>query len=74
MGITHEHLDELYALLKQGHGGPGIVMLTDNVPFTKKGKFAFTDTEDPQGGAKLKYVKQFISEDLHEYWDSLTSE
>lgn len=73
-GITRDHLDELYSIFKHGHGGPGIVMLTDNVPFTKKGKFAFTDTEDPQGGAKLRYVKQFISEEFQEYWDSLIDE
>ena len=70
-GITYQHLDELYAIFQQGYGGHGIVNLTANVPFTKHGKFAFTDTEDPQDDLNLNYVRQYLSKEMRDYWDML---
>lgn len=72
--ITREHLDELYTILKHGYGGHGVLALAGNVPYTKKGKFAFTDTEDPQADLKLEYVKNFLSKEMQRYWDTLIEE
>ena len=72
--VTRKHLDELYSILKQGYGGNGVISLVCNVPFTKCGKFAFTDTEDPQDELKLKYVKKFFSKEMQRYWDGLINE
>ena len=70
--VTRKHLDELYTIFKHGYGGNSVVNLDANVPFTKRGKFAFTDTEDPQANLKLKFVKKYLSKDMQRYWDSLT--
>ncbi|MBS0605162.1 MAG: hypothetical protein JSS60_09045 [Verrucomicrobia bacterium] len=69
--VTRKHLDELYAILKHGYGGHGVVNLSSNVPYTKSGKFAFTDTEDPPAKLKLKRVKRYLSKGNRHYWDSL---
>jgi len=69
--ITREHLDELYMILKEGYGGHGVVSLEANVPFTKQGTFAFTDTEDPRAKPKLKHIRKFLSLEMQKYWDSL---
>lgn len=73
--IKRKHLDELYSILRQGYGGHGTIFLTNNVPYTKLGKFAFTDTEDPQKeGLPLKHIKKYLSKEMQEYWESLISE
>lgn len=69
--ITKDHLDELYSILKHGFGGHGTVCLSVNVPFTKRGKFAFTDTESSKATLKLKNIKKYLSKDMEDYWDSL---
>lgn len=69
--IRHKHLDELYSILKEGHGGRGTLCLPSNVPYTKSGKFAFTDTEDPRAELKLTHVTKYLSKDMQRYWDSL---
>jgi hypothetical protein len=69
--ITRKHLDELYLILKEGYGGNGTISLFCNVPFTKRGTFAFTDTEDPRCEPKLKHVKKYISKEMQNYWDDL---
>jgi hypothetical protein len=71
--ITRKHLDELYLILKEGYGGNGTISLFCNVPFTKRGVFAFTDTEDPRQciEPKLKHVKKYISKEMQAYWDKL---
>ena len=70
-GITQEYLDELYFILKKGFGGHGTVCLSVNVPFTKRGKFAFTDTESSRAKLNLKNIKKYLSEEMQQYWDSL---
>jgi hypothetical protein len=69
--VTREHLDELYAILKHGYGGNGTTILSNNVPFTKQGKFAFTDTESPKTTVNLKRIASFLSKDMARYWKSL---
>jgi hypothetical protein len=69
--ITKEYLDELYSILKQGFGGHGTACLSVNVPFTKQGKFAFTDTESSRAKLKLKNIKKYLSKEMEQYWDSL---
>lgn len=73
-GITHKHLNELYAIFKHGYGGTGVVKLPANVPYTKNGKFAFTDTEDPPAKLKLSYIKKYLSKEMQRYWERLTDE
>ncbi len=75
--ITREYLDELYTIFKHGYGGQGTIFLTNNVPFTKQGKFAFTDTEDPREVLKLKHlqhIKKYLSKEMQRYWDTLISD
>ncbi len=72
--VTRKHLDELYCILKQGFGGNGTIFLYENIPFTKRGKFAFTDTEDPRTQLELKHVKRYLSKEMQRYWESLIRE
>lgn len=68
--ITPKHLAELYAILSQGYGS---TYLIQNIPYTKEGKFAFIDTEYPYRSLDLTKIKRFISPDLFNYWDSLST-
>jgi hypothetical protein len=61
-------LDELYMILRHGSGS---WFLTGNVPYTRSGKFAFVDTEYPKRDLNLEKVKNYISEEMQIYWDSL---
>jgi hypothetical protein len=72
--VRSKHLDELYSILKQGYGGSGTLCLSHNVPYTKSGKFAFTDTEDRRADLKLTYIKKYLSKDMQHYWDSLINQ
>ncbi|GEM_PF-2058784 len=72
--VTKEHLDELHAILKHGFGGRGTLVLSVNVPFTKRGKFAFTDTESHKAELKLKGIKKYLSKEMQQYWFSLIQE
>ena len=64
--VTKEHLDELYTILK---GGCGSWRLGSNVPYTKQGTFAFTDTERPPH--KLSKVEKYFSPKMVRYWQFL---
>lgn len=66
--ITSDHLDELYEILKHGYGTVGLVR---NIPYTKHGTFAFTDTEYPTRPLKLKRAKPYLSEEMQIYWSKL---
>jgi hypothetical protein len=66
--ITPKHLDELYAILRNGYG---TIRLAPNIPYTKNGTFAFTDTEYPERRFKLKRAKLYLSEEMQLYWDQL---
>jgi len=67
--VTPRHLDELHSIIKHGYGTIGLVR---NIPYTKNGTFAFTDTEYPVRKLKLKKVKPYLSEEMQEYWSTLT--
>jgi hypothetical protein len=66
--VKHKHLYELYTIYKSGYGSSEVVK---NVPYTKKGKFAFVDTESPKRKPYLKRVKKYLSKEMQEYWDYL---
>lgn len=66
--ITRKHLDELYAILKHGYGTIGLVR---NIPYTKNGTFAFTDTEYPVRPLKLKRALPYLSPEMQKYWAQL---
>ncbi|HAB99137.1 MAG TPA: hypothetical protein DCE71_04880 [Parachlamydiales bacterium] len=66
--VSQEHLDELYLILKEGYGS---IYLTGNIPYTKRGKFAFVDTEKPKQKHDLTKVKPYLSEKMQKYWDEL---
>lgn len=70
--IKPKHLDELYSIIKHGHGGMSVLYLVNNVPYTKNNKFAFIDTEGPQSKkVKFNFIKQYLSKEMQNYWDSL---
>ncbi len=64
--ITPSHLKELYLVLKEHCGSSDV---DSNVPYTKNGTFAFTDTEKPP--KSLKKVKNHLSPRMEKYWLSL---
>lgn len=66
--VSKKQIDELYLILKQGYGSSSIV---NNIPYTKQGKFAFTDTEYPKRKIHMRGVKKFLSEEMQEYWETL---
>ncbi len=66
--VKQKHLDELYEIFKSGYGS---CHLLRNVPYTKKGKFAFVDTEYPRRNLKLKSIKKYLSPAMQKYWDNL---
>ncbi len=67
--VKPEHLDELYSIIKHGYG---TIRVVSNIPYTKNGKFAFTDTEYPIRKLKLRKVKRYLSEEMQEYWNTVT--
>jgi hypothetical protein len=67
--ITTEHLDELYTILKKGYGS---IRVCANIPYTKKGTFAFIDTEYPVRLLKLKRVTRYLPEEMQPYWERIT--
>lgn len=66
--VTKQHLKELYAILKHNVGS---VHVATNVPYTKKNRFAFIDTENVHKRLKLRKVKPYLSEDMRDYWEEL---
>lgn len=69
--VTEEHLRELYSVLKHGYGATSVY---DNIPYTKKGVFAFVDTERPHVPLpkKLKRICRYLSSEMSDYWIELT--
>lgn len=69
--ITPEMLTELYLIISQ----EGLIdsIYPDNIPFTKKGKLAFIDTEHRYPGAlvKFKVLGRYLSSDNKKIWKSL---
>ena len=65
---TKEHLDELHLILKPGLAS---LRLDENIPYTKDGIFAFTDTEKPIRSYKLKKAAKYFSKKMQKYWLSI---
>lgn len=68
--VTKKVLDELYYIVSHGFGS---CYLPYNVPYSKKGKFAFIDTEYPKRDLTIKYkkVNKFLSPEMSDYWNKL---
>lgn len=67
--ITKRHMDELYAILKNGGGSR---FLSGNVPYTHSGKFAFVDTEYPKRKVNVAKITPYLSPEMQKYWKKLT--
>ncbi len=67
--ITPEHLNELHTIIKHGYGS---IRVAENIPYTKQGTFAFTDTEYPKRKLKMKRVSPYLSEELQPYWKQIS--
>lgn len=66
--ITPRHLEELYAILSEGHGS---VHILGNIPYMSQGKFALIDTEYYGRIHKLHKVNHFLSKKMQLYWESI---
>lgn len=70
--ITTQMLDELYTILDEE--GLFDSVYPDNIPFTKKGKMAFIDTEHHHGWPILYHrLTRYFSPDMQRYWSELIS-
>lgn len=71
--ITKEHLDELCIIMKNAYASS---FRADNISFTKKGTFAFIDTEYrlPYHVPNFEKIGRRLNEEMLEYWKSLTEE
>ncbi len=61
-------LRQLYAILGRGYGS---AFLSNNVPYTKRGKYAFIDTEYDKRKISLWLVNHFLSRKMQHYWDKI---
>lgn len=66
--VKPKHLDELYLVYQYGYGS---TFLPGNVPYTKQGKFAFVDTEQPRRRPKMSKAKHYLSKNMQRYWEEL---
>lgn len=65
---SKEVIDELYCILSHGYASSYI---GPNIPYTVNGTFACIDTEYPKRKIKYDYVRNFLSDDMRAYWNSL---
>jgi hypothetical protein len=66
--ITKKHLDELYLIMRDVGGSS---YRAQNIPQTKKGTFAFIDTEYPTSPPGYKDIRRYLSSGKRLYWDNL---
>lgn len=66
--VSHEELDELFIILSHGFGSS---YLPGNICYTREGKFACLDTEIPQRSYNMRKFKNYLSEEMQDYWDRL---
>jgi hypothetical protein len=66
--VTHKHLDELYCILSHGLASK---TLPQNIPYTRSGKFACIDTEDPHKKINFNAVRRYLSPQMRAYWEEL---
>ena len=69
--VTPRHLQELYSILSTGYGS---IDLPINIPYTKKGCFAFIDTENLKRKLNLRQVKKYFSKEMANCWERLYQE
>jgi hypothetical protein len=67
--ITREHLNELYLIITKAGGSS---YRPDNIWLTKRGKFAFIDTEYPRQKFDYNSISSYLSDEMRSYWASLT--
>ncbi len=68
--ITEEHLDELFVIISHAKGAS---YRPDNIAYTKKGQFAFIDTEYPNHGPDFKSIRKYLNFQMCAYWDHIVS-
>lgn len=68
MNVNKAQLDELYIILSHGFGSSHVIW---NIPYSKSGKFTCIDTEHPSRTPKYATVKNFLSDEMKDYWDKL---
>jgi len=66
--ITPAHLDELYVIISRAKGSS---YRPDNIAYTKKGTFAFIDTEYPGQGPDYTSIRHYLNPQMKHYWDHL---
>jgi hypothetical protein len=64
--ITQEHLDELYVIIREAKGSS---YRASNIPYTRRGVFAFIDTEYPHSTPDFKRIRKSLSPNMLSYWD-----
>ena len=67
--ITREHLNELYLIITRAGGSS---YRPDNIWLTKRGKFAFIDTEYPTQNFDYESISSYLSPEMRSYWVNLT--
>jgi hypothetical protein len=67
--ITREHLNELYLIITRAGGSS---YRPDNIWLTKRGKFAFIDTEYSTQNFDYKSISSYLSPEMRNYWVNLT--
>lgn len=65
---THRTMRELHRIFSRGLGSP---YLAGNLPYTKRGRFAFIDTEFGRRKLPLTRMGRHFSPSLKRYWNSL---
>jgi|688.fasta_scaffold54936_6 hypothetical protein len=66
--MTHEHLHELYQIIRKGKGSS---YRPDNICLSRNGKFSFIDTEYPNQKGNLSTIGPYLSPDMRNYWRQL---
>lgn len=69
--ITKEHLNQIcYVLNKCG----GNSIRPDNIPFDKKGRCCFIDTEYPGADTRWSEFNKYLNPEMEAYWKSITGQ
>lgn len=69
--VTKKHLDELYLIIRQVGGKS---YRAENIPQTKKGAFAFVDTEYPTNPPSYAEIRRYLSSGKRAYWDRIVKD
>lgn len=66
--ITHRHIRELFSIVSRGLASS---KFPSNIPYTKKRRFAFIDTECLLRRPSYQRGREHLSEKMQLYWDEL---